>query len=227
MILLIHSWGGANETVKRHWPYFLNFGASRIVGVSTEIGDCVWPKGTDHVVSGNGKYMDGPNLPNRLMETIRIGGLLDDNEEWFVCCEYDTLCLDPKALSGIEQIKTDEPTVFCHRTGGQTFDAKVDWFSHNPWVWNKAAARVLVPEMQKILDEGHCGYGKAESSPDVFWAFACERAGVTVLFDFWKQFTRNSLDIPGDLEAARDAALNGAQVLHGVKTKEQLDYILT
>lgn len=223
MLLLIHSWGGANETVVRHWPYYLNFGAGRVVGVSTEKGDCIWPKGVESFVCGDGEYMNGPNLPRRLMGTILWS--LNQPEEWCACCEYDHLALQPNALEGITEIHTKDPTVFCHRTGGQTFDAKVDWFAHAPWIWNKSAARVLVPEMQKIIDEGHCAYGKAESSPDVFWAYACERAKVTVIHDFFTMHSRNCYDLPGSLEEACDAVAMGVQFCHGVKHPHELEAI--
>lgn len=223
MLLLIHSWGGANETVVRHWPYYLNFGAGRVVGVSTEKGDCLWPEGVESFLCGDGRYMFGPNLPTRLKDTI--AWTLDQPEEWSCCVEYDTLCLDPSALHEIEKLETPDPTVFCHRTGGQTFDAKVDWFSHNPWIWNKAAARVLVPEMQKIIDEKHCEYGRAESSPDVFWAYACERARVTVIHDYFTMHSRNSFDCEGALQEACDAVAMGVQILHGCKYPHELEAI--
>lgn len=224
LLLLIHSYGGANETVKRHWPFYEKFGADRIVGVSTEMGDCRWPDGIERFVAGDGRYMNGPNLPTRLLKTIEYS--MGQPELWCACIEYDTLALQPGPFGLIPGDTSPHAMVFCHRTGGQTFGSKSSFFSHNPWVWNKHAAAKLVVEMRAILAEGHCAYGTPESSPDVFWAYACERSGVTIAFDYWSQFTRNSFDLEGDLELACRAAADGVQVLHGIKTEQQLAAIV-
>lgn len=224
LLLLIHSWGGANEAVKRHWPYYENFGADRIVGVSTEVGDCEWPEKIDTLVCGDGRYMQGSNLPERLLGTVEYS--LTQPELWCACIEYDTLALKPKPFGLIPDDTSPHPMVFCHRTGGQTFGSNASFFSHNPWLWNKHAAAKLVIEMRAILAEGHCGYGTPESSPDVFWAYACERAKVNIVFDYWSMFTRNSFDCEGDLELACKAAAEGVQVIHGTKTEHQLAAIV-
>lgn len=214
--LLIHSYGGANETVARHWPYFLRAGASRIVGVDTIKRDCVFPDGIQTIIAGDGRYMNGDNLPRRLLDTIAWCAW--QPEDRFVIAEYDTLFFHPIH---------DFIGVCCDRTGGQTWGSKASWFGHNPWCFDRESCQPLMNAMVEIISEGHCSYGKPESSPDVFFAYACERAGISVRHDLFRLFTRNCFDIPGDLELARAAYCDGVDCIHGIKTADQLSFVLT
>lgn len=214
-LLAIHSYVGANQTVMRHWPFYEMSGASRIVGIGTEKHDCVFPEGVPSVEIGDGAYMNGPNLPKRLLETV--SWFLTQHENHLVIAEYDTLFFKP--IRPFDGICAD-------RTGGQTWGSKPSFYSHNPWCIDRDSAYPLLNEMVRIIAEGHCAYGTPESSPDVFFAYACERAVLPVKHDHFRLFTRNRFDIPGDLELGRQAYRDGVGVLHGVKTKEELDYIL-
>jgi len=115
--------------------------------------------------------------------------------------------------------------VAAYLAGGQTFDAKVDRFYHNPWFFTVPFGTAILNEMRKIITEGHCVYGKAESSPDVFFAYACQRAGIEVKTDLMSEYSRNNLKDPTHLLEARQAYRNGIDVIHGIKTKQELEFI--
>lgn len=213
-LLAIHSYGGANETVARHWPYFERAEASRIVGIGTVKHDCVFPDGIESVEIGDGLYLHAENLCMRLLETL--SWFLTQPENYFICAEYDVLFFNKiNPFSG----------VCSDRTGGKTWGSKGNWFGHSPWCIDRDSAYPVINEMVRIIHEGHCGYGTPESSPDVFWGWACERAGVPIKHDHFRLFTRNCFDIPGDLELARQAYRDGCDCLHGCKSAKELEFI--
>ena len=214
-LLAIHSYGGANAALCRHWPYFERAGAIRIVGIGTEKHDCLFPEGVESVEIGDGLYMNGPNLCIRLMETI--SWFLTQPQNYLVCAEYDLLFLKPvKPFTGI----------CADRTGGKTWGSIGSFYSHCPWLIDRDSAYPLVNEMVRILAEGHCQYGTPESSPDVFFGYACERAGLAVNHDHFRLFTRNCFDVGNDLQLAREAFLCGEyDALHGCKTQREFEFI--
>lgn len=208
----------------RHAPYFEdNISRDDIVAVCTTDGDCVVPEGWKRCHIGRNEYMNGENLPTRLLDTIRWG-LENSSSEIISIFEYDSIVLST-FIYDIKEPPTNEAHVWCHFTGGKPFDAKANWFSHNPWIMNRMAARALCYEMPKIIAEGHCSYGKADSSPDVFWGYACERSGVDVHHSYWRQYTRNRFDLPGHLDEAKTALGKGLDLLHGCKTAAELEYL--
>lgn len=216
MILFIHSYPGANEPVKRHWEYYKRSGCSRIIGVAPVEGQCEWPEEVPEIRIGDGKYMNGDNLPKRLMETVIYSVMKFGGENETICiAEYDTIFLRPVP---------DFKGVAAFRAGGQTFGSKASCFYHNPWMFDCESGERLAREMRKILDEGHCGYGTPESSPDVFFGYACERLGIDVQ-QLLYEYSRNTIDNPQYLEEARQHIKEGCHVVHGVKTKDQLEFI--
>lgn len=216
-LLAVHTYPGGSEALLRHVPFFNKAGALREVAITTEDGVCAVPEGWETQPIRKNSYMDGDHLPRRLMDTI--SWFLDQHENHLVCCEYDALFLNPvKPFTGI----------CCDRTGGRTWDSAASWYGHNPWMLDRDSAYPLVNEMVRILAEGHCAYGTPESSPDVFFAYACERAGLPVKHDHFRLFTRNCFDVEGDLQLAREAFKSGQyDVLHGLKTQREYDFITT
>lgn len=226
LLLAIHSWSGANEILARHWPFFRNAGASRIVGIGTDgsrrtyplptLAKCKFPEEIDGVaIIGDDSYMAGSNLVRRLMETM--DWMMTQPEDRFALVEYDTIILRPiPEFSGVA----------AYRAGGPTWGSKSKLgFFHNPWLFDRPTGRQIVLQLASIIAEGHCGYGTPESSPDVAFAWACERAGVEVQ-QLLKEYSQNDLDRPQYLAEARESVRNGAHAIHGVKTKDQLEYIL-
>jgi hypothetical protein len=229
LLLAIQSYTGANSIVARHWPYYLNSGAKEIHGIGTTDGGCVWPSNIPSVLIGENKYMDGKHLPNRLLDTISY--CLGTPFSHFAIIEYDTIFFNkvPEWVG-----------IAAHLAGGQTWGSKASTFIHNPWFIDRPTAKAILNKGRELVsfDWGtthtwHAsngtgwGYGTTESSPDVFLAWVCEEAGIPVRYDLMKEFSRNSLDRPGAVDEARTARIEGLDVMHGVKTEAELNYIMS
>ena len=212
MILAIHSYPGANATVARHWPYFQNAGAGYIVGIGTTDGGCQWPEEVTSVNIGKNAYLDGPHLPQRLLDTLDH---FEGSDNVIVICEYDCVFFKPLPLNELEGVGL-------YLTGGKAPGCKGHFFAHSPWAFHPDVVPKVITEGRKMLAAGEYEAG----SPDTFLGLLCERTGIPVQFGLWGQYSRNSLDIPEQLEEARQACLDGVHVIHGVKTPEQLSYII-
>ena len=89
-------------------------------------------------------------------------------------------------------------------------------------------AEALSPYRYHVAVENHLGeHHITEKLPDCFLAWVCQEANVPVKFDLMKEFSRNSLDLAGSLEDARKARLDGCDIIHGVKSQKELDYIMS
>lgn len=216
ILLCIHSYPGANETMARHWPNFKKFGATRIAGIGTTDGKCTWPDGLDAVVDiGQNSYMKmkgkDDHLCRRLLDTVKW--CLTQPEDHFAIVEYDTLILRKfPHFSGIH----------AHLTGGQVNGSKTKHFRHNPWLFDRETGPALVAAMEAVLPDS-AEY--PNNSPDLFFGLAVERSQIEVKCNF-KLFTRNSLDQNGDLELACEAAREGVHAIHGVKQDFEFESIM-
>lgn len=225
MILLVHSYPGANAAFARHYPYFFKAQADRIVGIGTDDGGCKFPEGCESTIIGKNCYIDGAVLPQRLLDTLKFG--IEQNDPVIVVCEYDTLFFNALPIQRMEH------AVAAHHAGGSTWGSKSNSIWHNPWVFFREAAQRFVEVGQEAIDEGICGnkngvsYGAPEASPDVFVGYCVEKYNIPIQGRVWSQFSRNSLDIPGDLGKAREAYRSGVDVLHGAKSERELSYILS
>ncbi len=225
VLLAIMSYPGGNATVHRHFPFFKRQGADWIYGIGTTDGGCEWPNGISGEIDvGGDRYIDGPHLPTRLLDTIETLLL----RPWRHLClaEYDTLFLKPIPVESVK-------TVAGHFAGGPTWGSKAKCFVHNPWCFARDSAIRFLGAGRGAIAGGMCpdrlphGASTPECSPDVFLAAVCEANAIPMQFDLWSEYSRNSLDVPGHLEEARQACRDGVQVIHGVKTNEQLEYILS
>lgn len=205
ILLCIHSYPGANDTFRRHWPSYQQFGADRIVGVGTTDGKCTWPDGLDAVVDiGENAYLGpGDALCRRMLDTVKW--CLTQPEDKFAIIEYDTIPLRrmPEWFG-----------VSACLTGGKVNGSLANQFFHNPWLFDRASGPALVAALEQVLPES-ASY--PNNSPDLFFGLACERAGIKVGCNF-KLFTRNRLESPEDVELACKAVTQGYHVIHGVKT---------
>ncbi len=213
LLLCIHSHPGANERIPVHFPYYENSGADKIIGIGTTDGACKWEEGVEHVEIGRNSYIDGDVLPRKLLDTMRFMLLLPF--ERFCIIEWDCLFFKPlPEFTGMAAF----------HAGNQSAGMRAKRFWHCPWAWDYEAGQAFVKEGQKAIDakevSGH------ECSPDVFFGWICERAGIEVSQP-WEGFSRNSLDCAGDVELAREAYRAGVTALHGCKTRSNLDYILS
>jgi hypothetical protein len=151
------------------------------------------------------------HLCRRLIDTVKW--CLTQPEDRFAIVEYDTLILKAfPQFSGVH----------AHLTGGQVNGSKTKTFHHNPWLFDRDSGPALVEALQAALPDS-AEY--PNNSPDLFFGLATERAQIEVKCCF-TLFTRNSLDVPGDLKLAVQAALDGAHAIHGVKQANEYQAIM-
>lgn len=211
LLLAIHSHPGANARIPVHFPYYEKSGASKILGIGTLGGKCQWPEGVEHYDIGEDSYISGNHLPRKLLDTMRFMLLLPYDR--FVLIEWDCLFFQPMP---------EFTGMVAFHAGNRSPGMKAERFYHCPWGWDFETGSAFVKKGDEMIPqvEGH------ECSPDVFFGWVCEAAGIPVTQP-WTGFSRNSLDCAGDVELARDARLNGAMALHGVKTRRDLDYVMS
>lgn len=225
VIHLIHSYPGANDAFARHIPYYRNAGGD-VIGVETNDQLCRFPPYCGVVQIGKNSYIDGPVLPQRLLDTIRYA-LEYHNDEHILISEYDTLF-----FSRI-RVEAMETGIASHKAGGATWGSKASAFFHNPWLFARESAQKFLRAGEAAIAQGICPPRESglpstpECSPDVFFGYVCENACLPVQDDLWTEYSRNSLDLPGHLDEARDARRKGADVIHGVKTAAELEHILS
>lgn len=210
LLLAVHSYPGANAGVERHFPYYQKSGADNILGIGTLDGKCKWPEG-DFVNIGENLYISKDHLPRRLVDTIRLMLLMP--YERFCIIEWDCLFFSPlPEFTGMAAF----------HAGNRSPGMRAERYWHCPWCFDFDAGTKFVTKAEEMLGQvsGH------ECSPDVFFGWVCEAAGIEVT-EPWKGFSRNSLDCAGDVELAREARLAGVMALHGCKTRRDFDYILS
>lgn len=208
VLLCIHSYPGANKTVKRHWKNYELSGASRIVGIGTDDGKCEFP--CESVTIGKNAYMkttgSDDHLCRRLLDTVKF--CMEQPEERFIIAEYDVLFL---------REFPDFEGVCAFKTGDRINGSHSPAYYHGPWCFDKQSGEKLIKAMEMALPLSD---RYPNNSPDVFFGLACDMAGIEVTCP-WEMFTRNSLDVPGDLELAVEAAESGVHCIHGVKNKNE------
>jgi hypothetical protein len=211
LLLCIHSYPGANSRIPDFFPYYEKSEADKIIGIGTTDNGCRWPQGVEHVEIGRNSYIDGPVLPQRLMDTMRFMLLLPFDR--FCIIEWDCLFFHPlPEFSGMAAF----------HAGNQSPGMRAHRFYHVPWCFDFEAGSAFIKKADELIQQvsGH------ECSPDVFFGWACEQAGLPVTQP-WQGFSRNSLDCAGDLELAREAYQSGAVAIHGIKSPMELGYILS
>jgi hypothetical protein len=211
-LLLVQTYPGANETVKRHYPYFVAGGFGQVVGVTTEGGGCYWPT-LDTVEVGRNQYFGAPGLSERLIRTLEAGLKLGADE--LAVIEYDVLFFRPlPALPG--------DGIAMVVTGGSSPGYKSKSFFHCPWYMNAATAeRVIEVGNQLIEAEEH-----EQGWPDRFMGLIVDRSGIPVFGNLFSRYTRNTISEPSALDEAKEAIARGAHAVHGIKTEAQLNHIL-
>jgi hypothetical protein len=213
--LLIHSYPGAADIVRRHWPYYKNSGME-MFGVGRTDGDCVWPETVPTKNLGLNSYINGDNLPRRLVDTFRW--FLDDpvfqSFTHAVIAEYDLIWLRPLPVI---------PAVGAHRAGPNIPPMRSNNFYHCPWILDREHAKMFVAKGDELLAKGDFELG----NPDFMFGLIWQELGVMVEH-LEGTFSRNSLDLAPDRIMARDRIRAGELwAVHGVKTAGQLAEILS
>lgn len=211
LLLAIQSYEKATPTISRHWPYYLKAGADEIHGIGTTNGNCVWPEGVKSYQIGEEGYIGGDRLPRRMVDII----------SHFLSTEFSHLCLIEHDVVFYKEIPRDWSGVWGKLAGGRINNSYSSFFVHCPWFMDRESAERIVasgrPMLKDIKD------GSPEEGADIFLAWVCEANNIPIQFDLMDQYTRNSLDIPWQMEEARQARIAGAGVIHGVKTAKHLE----
>lgn len=207
-LLLIHSYPGANETFARHWDYFYRrSGAAHVIGIGTDDGKCVFPEGCGSYNIGQNAYA-GRSLIERLVQTFQLCATSGKQYEDFCLIEYDTI------LAPLEP----HPGGFVtHLAGHQSQGFKSQVYYHTPWWADRQIASQIAEHGAQMLRENDIERG----FPDRFlgWMFERFQMGPVVPA---KAYSQNTLDRPELIEGARQALMNGARFVHGVKSLSQL-----
>jgi hypothetical protein len=215
-LLAVQSCSSCSPALLRHWECFQRQKADYEVVIVTEDKPCQTPPGVPKIEIGIDKYMDGPHLPNRLINSIER--LLERPWGTLILCEYDTLILKRIRVEAMEH------GIAAHLAGFRTWGSRANSFFHNPYVMLREWAIRFVDRGRSLLKQG-IDSGSPESSPDVFFGWVVQEGEFPVQFDLWQEYSRNSLDVEGHLQEARQAYLDGVDVIHGVKTLDELQLI--
>jgi hypothetical protein len=220
--LIIQSYAGANATVARHWPYYKRSGFE-LFGVGRTNTRCEWPEPIPTKDIGEDSYINGDNLPRRLVDTFRwfIEDPIFKDFTHAMVIEYDTIFLRPPP-------DDTEIVLAAHRAGPNIPPMKSDGFWHNPWWLSKMAAMLFMTEGKLLLDRGENEMGHPDFFFGLVWQFVTKKFIEFKPSHLEGTYSRNSLDIPADRIQARDLIRAGAVwAVHGVKTQAQLEEILS
>lgn len=216
MILAVHSFPGGNDAVARHYPYWQRVGFERIIGIGTMDGGCRWPQGMESVNIGDNTYINGDALPKRLVNTAAylLEGMIGF-WDYAAIVEYDTVTFKPLPVPAVGEL-----AMVC--AGGPQAGRKGRWFYHNPWVASYQTWRQIVDAGRSMLQEGDFENG----SPDCFIGWLAERFNIPVDQNLFRTYSRNTIE-SWCADEARDAYRSGVHAIHGIKSKEILDKIIS
>jgi hypothetical protein len=216
-VAYIHAYPGATATLAMLWSGFKKLGAD-LIGVDCVGEPCVWPEPIPRIEAGINAYAteDAYNLPSRLVLTFRH--FLTTDYERCAIFEYDTL------ITGA--IPEYPPGFTAHRAGGRLTGSEASEFWHTPWICDRSTAIELCLHGMELMLDGTVGRGPrgVHGSPDMFLGLIADKTGMK--FHESGTFSRNTINSPEDIAEARKAIAGGTWMLHGVKTREQLDAIL-
>lgn len=212
-ILVVQIHPDVNQAVARHYPLWLNAGFDRIIGTTSRFEGTVWPgDAADLIEVGEYGYIAGARLPKKFLGALACG-LLHGADE-IVVIEWDCLLFGtfPSPLL---------PGFTSNVTGGPQAGYKCTRYFHCPWAFTAEAAKAAVIEGQKMIDEGDIEGG----TTDCFIGRLVDRLALPVNTGFFRSYSQNAFDLPGSLEAAREAYLAGAHAIHGCKSQRELNFI--
>lgn len=213
--LLIQNYPAAAERVKLLWSYYRRAGLD-IFGVSTEDGECFWPEAIPAKKIGINAYIQAGHLSKKLADCF----------DWFLTDplfqSYDSVCVIENDTIFLGPFPDHGYHVTARLAGGPVPPMKAGRFWHNPWYLTRDMAKRFVSGAKELLAQGENELG----NPDFFFGFVCERYMLPVV-DFPGCMSQNSFDNPHSVEVGRRAVKEGCWCIHGVKTKAQLDAIMS
>ena len=211
-LIVIFAHSTVNDTVRRHWPWYLR-GDCDILGVGRTNTRCEWP--TERLIHsiavGIEGYASGDNHILRFLETLTA--LLTDERYKaygaFCLVEYDGIFIRP-----VPPIK---PGTICAKLAGhRDGHFRGNAYYHTPWYLDRIMAGRILKYGFAMLKAGLIEGG-----------FIDRWLGLMVdLYDIpiadTSTYTQNTIDTPAKIEQARTAIEAGAWYIHGIKTESQL-----
>lgn len=215
-LLVIFSHSKANETVRRHWPYYLNSGCD-ILGVGRTDTHCQWPVPDGRFIGeinvGKESYANGDNHIVRFLDTLEHcmnAPELKKYKAW-AFIEYDGVLFAPIPTPRID-------TFYGKRAGYKDQGFLGQQYLHTPWIFDRIMAGRVLKAGRAMLQAGLIERG-----------FLDRWFGLMIdLYDLdWKDtgaetYTQNSLDTTEKISDARRAIAAGCFYVHGIKTESQL-----
>lgn len=212
--LFIHAHSGSWPYLSRHWPFFRACGAD-LFGVSRLNTHCRWPEPIPVRAIGDEAYIDGDNQCRRIVDTYR----------WFVddprFADYSHAWI----VQGDVILLGHLPTLCCDAAGhpaGNQSGYSVTTFYHPPWVVSRDLAPRFVACGDLLLLKGINENG----IPDFFFPTVCKHLGVAI-HTIPGIFSVNSGDFFGRADEADAMIQRGGWYLHGIKTIEEFEWVLT
>lgn len=215
-LLVIQSWGGALEQVRRQWPYYTLPGWD-ICGCCPEDSFHTWPAEIRYCeLIGKSAYFPNPQLVKTWVKTWETLLLRDCYKKYesFCMIEYDSVFL--------RQPPPHPGGLFSHLAGGPMQGFKASRFFHCPWFADRATAAIIVEEGNKLISEGEFEHG----SPDVFLGLITDRRPEIKVTETGT-FSTNGGGWPDHKDAIAKAVKNGCWFAHGLRTQQELDWVLS
>lgn len=212
--LFIHSYPGGNAILKRHWPHFQHSGLP-LFGVGPRNGRTVWPETIPNRGIASDAYVGRPDLSYKMVGTY----------EWFVndpifnaydyawIVEYDALFLKPAPA-----VTSDAAATL---SGGPVEGHLARSFYHGPWILSRPACHRFVSKGYELINKGQHENG----SPDFFFSLVFERLREKIT-PLQGTFSVNGGDFCNRMDAAERAIKAGAWYVHGLRTKDELNWCL-
>lgn len=219
-LLVIFAHSTVGETVKRHWPLYLNAGCD-ILGVGREDTVCQWPVvGGQFIGSinvGKESYADGDNHIRRFLDTLEhcltTPALKSYGAMAFI--EYDGVF-----FRHLPELKAG--TLYAKLAGGNSPGFLGSMFLHTPWMFDRIMGGHILKAGRAMLGRGLIERGYL----DRFFGLMID------LYDLqWRDtgastYTKNTIE-PCHYEEFKAAIDSGIWYAHGIKSAECLQVATT
>jgi hypothetical protein len=213
-LLAIMSYAKAEEQVNWSWPHYRKSGLP-IMGSCPTNSNHRWPNDCEY---DQPLGLEGYSTPELIRRWVGIFNLFTADPMFakydaIIVIEYDAVFLKPPPPV--------PDGVFTHLAGGNIPGFKAERFYHCPWAASRSAATVIAEEGRKMIEEGIFEGG----SPDFFLGHIIDRRPDLHLYETGT-FSVNGGNLTDRKDAAVHALKMGTWFLHGLRTKEELAWIL-
>lgn len=210
-LLGIFSYAGANDIVKRHWPYY-TLADCAIWGIGRTDSKCVWPAGiwrTDNI--GKEGYVGKGKLCERLVDAMAMFAFNKAFEEFTDLCLIECDAIFTKGLP------KHSGGLISHLAGGPSEGFLSTRYFHTPWWVDRETASMIAGMGAQLIRQGTI----ENDFPDRFLGLICDRYPEIKVTQS-NTFSTNLIDSIPLLLAARLSIETGAYYIHGIKTEAQL-----